>query len=253
MKKHIKISLLLLTLFFGFSLNCIAQEGFYTGFSWNTYFAKEKVNNADNTYQFTHSNAPKNNGFLTQSLGDYGIGIQVGFRKDINNKEGKNIITLDGQYYYNYQKIVIKNDFNDFEIETKANFNHGYRIALGHKFNKIHPYLIVQAIYQNINSKNSSIENNGIIYDVEDDGTILPHKIDNNGGSFSTAVFSFLGGFGLEYVLSDKFTFNLEYVPMKQVEYGIRDVTNEDNYFVNNLTVNQLQVGVRYYFADLFN
>jgi len=39
---------------------------------------------------------------------------------------------------------------------------------------------------------------------------------------------------------------------MKQAEYGIQDTVNKDNYFVNNLTVNQLQIGVRYYFADIF-
>ncbi len=82
---------------------------------------------------------------------------------------------------------------------------------------------------------------------------MLPDRLDDDGGSFSTAVFSFVGGFGLEYKFGEKLTLNMEYVPMKQVEYGLRDITNEDNYFINNLTVNQLQIGVRYFFADMFN
>ena len=252
MKKNINISCLLLMTALFFSTSCIAQEGIYAGIGWNSYFAKEQVNSSDKTYQFTHSNASKHNGFLTQSLGNYGVGFQLGIRKNINNKLNKNILTLDAQYYYNYQNVLLESTFANFKIETKANYNHGFRVALGHRFNKIHPYIIVQAFYQNITSKNSAVENGGIIYDVEDDGTILPNILDDNGGAFSNEVFSFLGGFGVEFPIKKKFTFHIEYVPMKYVEYGIRDVVNESNYFVNNLMVNQLQVGVKYYFVNLF-
>lgn len=250
--KQIKIGFVFILTNLLYTSTSFAQEGFYTGLGWNTYFAKEQISSADKMYQFTHSNASTNNGFLTQSLGDYGIGIQLGIRKNINMSSGKNLLTLDAQYYYNYQDVKLESNLADFKIETTANYNHGFRFALGHHFGKVHPYLIVQAFYQNITSKNSFIDNGGIIYDVEDDGTILPAVLDDNGGSFTNDVFSFLGGFGLEIPLNKKFTLNIEYVPTKLVEYGMRDKTDPAKYFVNNLTVNQLQVNLRYYFADIF-
>lgn len=229
-----------------------AQEGFFGGIGWNTYFAKEQIINSDNSFQFTHSNASKQNGFLTQSLGNYGVGIQLGFRKDFNNQAEKNIVTLETQYCFNYQNIKLESIFPDFNIATKANFNHGFRLALGHRFNKIHPYIIVQGYFQTVTSDNSAFQTDGIIYDVADDGTILSDKLDDNGGSFSTEVFSFLGAFGIEYPIRDNLTLNIEYIPTKHVEYGIRDIADESNYFKNNLVVNQLQIGVRYYFANVF-
>ncbi len=233
--------------------NCFSQEGFYTGLSWNTYFVKDQVSSADNTYQFTYSNSANNNGFLTQSLGDFGVGLQFGVRKNLNLHSGRNLFTVDAQYYYNYQNVELQSNLADFEIKTKANYNHGFRVALGHHFGKIHPYLIVQGFYQNINIRNTAINNGGIIYDVDDDGTILSSTLDDDGGSFTNEVFSFLGGFGLEIPLDKKFTLNMEYIPMKLVEFGLQEESNPDDYFVHNLTVNQLQVGVRYYFANILN
>ncbi|MBU2913834.1 MULTISPECIES: hypothetical protein [Reichenbachiella] len=230
----------------------VAQQGFYFGTGFNTYMTHEEVRSSDGQYDFSHSTQSKNDGFLSQSLGDYGVGLSLGFRKNINAPSGKNILTLDAQYYYNYQNVTLDNDFDAFRIKTTAHYNHGYRLALGHHFGMIHPYLIIQGIYQNISPYNSSIDNDGIIYDVDDDGTILDTTLKTKGDSFSTEVFSFIGGFGIEVPVHPKWTVNVEYIPMKHVEYGLRSVSNPDNYFANGLVINQLHVGFRYFLYDPF-
>lgn len=245
---------IVLTMFTLISYLSLAQEdGFYVGGGWNTYFAKEEVQSSDGLYEFSHSSTSYSDGFLTQSLGDYGLGFSLGFRKYINTKDKeKNIITLDAQYYYNYQNVTLKSQWGDLSMITKAHYNHGYRVAIGHDFKKVHAYIIVQAFYQNITPYNSTINNEGVINDVEDDGTILTNQLDTDGNDFTNAVFSFLGGIGLEVSLNEKFKLHLEYIPMKHVEYGVRDVDNQDRYFVNNLIVNQMQIGLKYFFYQPF-
>lgn len=252
MTKYMKLGCTLFIASFFFTNFCIAQEGFYAGIGWNTYFAKEQVSSSDGSYQFTHSNASGQNGFLTQALGNYGAGVQLGFRKEFNKQSGKNILSLETQYCFNYQSVSLESKFPDFSIETKANYNHGFRLTLGHRFSKVHPYIIVQGLFQNMTSKNSAFQSGGIIYDVADDGSILNDKLDDDGGSFSTEVFSFLGAFGIEFPMKNKFTLNVEFIPMKHVEYAIRDINAESNYFKNNFIVNQLQIGTRFYFANIF-
>ena len=228
------------------------HEGFYIGTGQNTYLSREQVKSGDGAYNFSHSTKSPNKGFLTQSLGNYGYGVSVGFRKNFDFADGTNIATLEAQYYYNYQNVTLESTFDDLHVKTTAEYNHGYRIAIGHKFKHIHPYIIIQGIIQTITPENSMVNNNHHINDVEDDGTILDAKISTSGKSFTTDVFSYLGAFGFEVPLNQNWAFNMEYIPMKHVEYGLRDKDNQDNYFVNNLVINQIHVGIRYFLYNPF-
>ena len=224
-----------------------AQEGFYVGAGLNMYNAWEEVSSSTGEYNFSHSTKSASDGFFTQSLVKYGFGVNVGYRYNIDNSNGKNILTLDGQYYYNYQNVLLQNKFDQLTIKTKANYNHGFRLAFGHHFGKIHPYILVQGIFQNVSPKINVINNNGVVYDVDDNKKILDQKLASNGNSFSTFVGSFLGGFGIEVPLNEKFVVDINYTPMKHVEYGLRDTNNSNNYFVNNLVINNLQLGFKFF------
>jgi len=234
------------------TLSAKAQEGFYAGAGWNTYTAREQVRSSENQIQFSHSTTSSKNGFITQALGEYGFGIFAGIKKEISTKEGKNVLTIDVQYCYNYQNVLLENTFETFKIKTKAKYNHGFRLAFGHRFRKIHPYLIVQGYFQNVTPFNSAINNGGFVYDVDDNGEILASTLDDDGDDFTTEVFSFLGAFGVDVPLSEKCVLHVEYIPVKHVEYGIREMNSEGAYFLHDLVVNQLQVGVKFYFWDVF-
>lgn len=226
---------------------CVGQEGAYVGAGLNTYFMREQLRDSNNQFLFTHATSSSQNGFLTQSLGDYGGGIHTGYRKIFSNKSGGDSWTVEGQLFFNHQNVAMENDFSDFRQSTAANYNYGFRTAFGYMFESLHAYLIVQAAVQNVTSSNSSITNNGIIYDVADDGDILSSTLSTNGNKFSTEVVSFIGGFGVEVPLNDKLSVNLEYVPLKHLEYAIRDIDERGKYFVNELVLNQLHVGFRYW------
>ncbi|MBX2837671.1 MAG: hypothetical protein KTR35_12495 [Gammaproteobacteria bacterium] len=226
---------------------CIALEGPYLGLGWNTYFMREQITSSDNQFELSHSTTSQYDGFLTQSLGDYGLGFHVGFRKIFENNSSKNRITLEGQIFFNEQNISMESDFSSFTQFTRANYNYGFRIAPGYQFERLHAYLIVQVAIQNITTSNSAFDNNGTIHDVGDDGTISGLVFGSNGDDFSTEVVSFLGGFGLEVPLKSNLSLNLEYSPLKHLEYAIRHNSDRESYFVNELVLNQLQIGLRYW------
>ncbi len=224
----------------------VAQEGFYLGAGVNLYNAWEEVSSTNQQYNFSHSTKSSSDGFLTQSLVKYGPALSVGYRYNIDGKSGRNLITLDAQYYFNYQEVTLNNHFEDLEINTKLNNNHGFRLAIGHHFGVVHPYIIVQAIYQRVTPEISIIDNGGVIYDVEDNGEILDSVL-AEGDSFRTFAASFLGGFGIEVPLKTKLVLDINYVPMKHVEYGLKDVLNSNLGFSNSVAINSLQIGIKYF------
>ena len=224
-----------------------ADDGFYVGAGINTYSAREEVVSSDGRIDASHAQRSQHDGFLTQSLPEYGVGAAVGFRYALDTKT-TNIFTIDAQYFFNHQNVALDSRFDDVSIQTEARYNHGYRLALGHRFGRVHPYIHASAIFQTIKPHVSSIDHGGRVHDVEDDGTILEGTLADSGSTFSTFVASFTGGIGLEMALPHRVSLNIEYTPMKHVEYGLRDRDEPDNYVVGNLVVNQLQIGARYYF-----
>jgi len=234
-----KSSIAVVFLFFSLvsqSNYCVAQEGLYVGAGWNTYLMREQVRSSDNQFVFSHSTSSSYDGFLTQSLGDYGAGLHAGYRKIFATRSGKKSLSLEGQIFFNFTQA------------TAANHNFGFRTAVGYVFERVHAYVIVQAAVQSVTSSNSAINNDGIIYDAGDDGEILSSTLSTDGNKFSTEVVSFMGGIGVEVPLNRNITLNLEYVPLKHLEYAIRDIDDRNKYFVNELVLNQLQVGFRYWF-----
>lgn len=227
--------------------------GFYAGAGLNINNAWEQVESiGDNgKYKFSHSTTSKANGFFTQSLVDYGAGFSVGFRYNFKYNNNKNAVTIDAHGFYNYQELNLESKVDALTVKTIANNNYGYRVAIGHHFGMIHPYIFVAGIMQKVTVNNNLINNGGIVYDVDDDKKILPDQL-GTGNTFRTFVGSFLGGFGVEIPLTKYLCMNMDYTPMKHVEYGLKDIGNPNYYFVHNTVINQFQVGIRYFLFDPF-
>jgi len=222
-----------------------AQDGFYLGATFDMFSAREEILSSDGVYNFSHSTKSSNNGLLTQNLGDYGLGIQLGYEKIFGSIEGKGF-SLGVQYFFNSQNLKLESRIDGLIIKTIANYNHGWRLTYGYHFGRIHPYMLIQGTFQTVTPSINVIENEGV-YDVSDSKMILNSKLVDAGDKFTTFSAAFLGGFGIEFPVNNYLVIDINYVPLKHVEYGLRDVNNEDKYFVNGLAINNLQLGIKMY------